>query len=496
MDEGLPSTNGSVAVADAPAREASRASTNGAAPEAASRLGVLRHRHFRHVWMGAFGSAIGTWMEHVGVQWLMAEQTNSAKMMGYLALAQFGPMIALGPIGGLVADRVDRKKLLIVTQAIMMAIAGSLAAACAMGRATPGVLIVLMLLNGIATAFNVPAWQVLTPRLVPRDELPRAIALNGLQFNLARALGPALGGVVMAQTGATWLFVINTASFLGVILAVSGTPRPPTVRAAVGGKGVLADAHAQLMEAFGFVFGNKGPLCVFLGLVLFSTLAGGTVMRMLPLFVSRVYGAGESAYGVLLAVMGIGAVIGALGFKLVPQWYPRHHFIPLAIAGGGFSIAVFSAMGSFGPACAMMVVVGMFWIWAFNSSIAAMQMLVDDTMRGRVMSVMNMVVFGAAPVGALLAAWIGEALGGHTAEGVPTGRAVQLGVGLLALVLGCAGVVMLIWRTPEVDGIRPGEPGYDRTPGLWRGITAKAHRPTRQHHMDVVIDEAPGQELP
>jgi len=468
----------------------------GAAPSQSSRLGVLRHKHFRHVWIGAFGSAIGTWMEHVGVQWLMAEQTNSAAMMGYLALAQFGPMIALGPVGGLVADRVDRKKLLIVTQAIMMVIAASLTAACAMDVATPRTLMVLMLLHGITTAFNVPAWQVLTPRLVPREGLPRAIALNGLQFNLARAVGPALGGVVMAQMGATWLFVINTLSFLGVIFAVSGTPRPVTTQATVSGRGVLADAHAQLMEAFGFVFRNKGPLCVFIGLVLYSTLAGGTIMRMLPLFVSRVYGAEESAYGVLLAMMGLGAVIGALGFQVIPTWYPRHHFIPLSIVGGGVSIAVFSAMESFWPACAVMLVVGLFWIWAFNSSIAAMQMLVDDRMRGRVMAVMNMVVFGAAPVGALLAAWIGDALAGHTASGEPTARAVQLGVGLLAAVLACAGVVMLIWRTPEVDGIQPGERGYDRRPGLWRGITASGHRPLRGERMDVVIDEGPGQAMP
>lgn len=474
-----------------------RAGVNGALEEArASKLGVLRHRHFRNVWIGAFGSAIGTWMEHVGVQWLMAEQTDSAQMMAQLALAQFGPMIALGPIGGLVADRVDRKKLLIVTQAIMMVIAAALAAACAMGWATPTALIVLMLFNGITTAFNVPAWQVLTPRLVPRDELPRAIALNGLQFNLARAIGPALGGVVMAQAGATWLFVINTTSFLGVMLAVSGTPRPPKVVTASSGRGVWADAQAQLNEAFRFVFGNKGPLCVFLGLVLFSTLAGGTVMRMLPLFVTRVYGAHEKDFGILLAVMGIGAVLGALGLKLVPSWYPRHHFIPLSIAAGGFSIAAFSAMTSFPWACLMMLVVGVFWIWAFNSSIAAMQMLVDDRMRGRVMAVMNMVVFGAAPVGALLAAWIGDALGGHTAEGEPTGRAVQLGVGVLAVVLGLAGMVMLIWRTPEVDGLAPGMTGYDRSPGLWRGITARAHRPSKEKRMDVVIDEGPGQVMP
>jgi predicted MFS family arabinose efflux permease len=345
----------------------------------------------------------------------------------------------------------------------------------------------------------VPAWQVLTPRLVPREELANAIALNGLQFNLARAIGPALGGVLMASTSATTLFAVNALSFLGVIVAVSRTPPTPRPAAhAADDGGWLAAAWRQTGEAFRFVFRSRGPLCVFLGLVVFSTLAGGTVLRMLPLFVSEVYGIqgqrGEAMYGVLLALMGLGAVGGALGLRFVPNWYPRHHFIPMAITGGGLSIVLFSTLTSLPLACAAMLIVGVFWIWAFNSSIAAMQLLVHDSMRGRVMAVMNMVVFGAAPLGTLGAAYLGEAIAGRRADGDPTGLAVQVGVGGLAAVLALAGPVMLTWRTPEVDGIQPGQPGYDRTPGLWRGITAAAHRPPRA--VPLGADEAPGQELP
>src|SRR5262249_16224211 len=135
--------------------------------------------------------------------------------------------LILGIPGGLVADRVNRKRLLLATQTSMMVIAGLLAAASHWGWATPLVLIGLSLLQGVTLAFNTPAWQVLTPRLVPREELTEAIALNGLQFNLARVLGPALGGVLMAAYGPTVLFVVNTASFVAVLLPVAITPDAP-----------------------------------------------------------------------------------------------------------------------------------------------------------------------------------------------------------------------------------------------------------------------------
>jgi len=455
--------------------------------ERPSRLGVLRHRHFRNVWFGAFGSSIGTWMESVGVQWLMAEQTGSARMMAYLAIAQLGPTFVLGLFAGVVADRVDRKRMLIVTQAIMMLVAAALMVTSWTGHATPRVLIGLMALHGITMAFNIPAWQVQTPRLVPRAELARAIALNGLQFNLARVVGPALGGILMAKFGPTILFAINTASFLGVIIAISRTPNvPPLVDA------IRRSAIADIREALSWTFRNKGPLCVFIGLVLISILAGGPLLRMLPLFVSEVYGAGEKSYGLLLAMMGLGAVGGALALKLIPDWYPRHHFIPLSIAGSGASMLAFAVAPTLTIGSALMLLVGVFWIWTFNTSMAAMQLLVGDRMRGRVMAILNTVIFGAAPLGALLAAEIGIGIAGRSSDGDPTGRAVQFGVGILSGTLAVAGVVMLIWRTPEVDGIERGEPGYDRRPGLWNGLTARGHRPPPRTPS---LAQAPGEEL-
>ncbi len=458
-----------------------------AAPASApgtSRLGVLRHHHFRNVWIGAAISSVGSWMESVGVQWVVAQGAQKPEwvargypsatlMMGYLAAAQLLPTLILGLAGGLLADRVNRKKLLLVTQFMLMLIAASVAAASYFGMATPWVLMGLMAALGTTMAFNVPAWQVLTPRLVPRHELTKAITLNGIQFNLARVVGPALAGAILAinSDNATPLFILNTLSFLGVLIAVSTTPDSP----APAHDGRKTSHHVR--DALSFVFHNKGPLAVFVALVLFSILAA-PLMRMLPLFVSEVYHARSNAFGLMLAVMGLGAVAGGLALKLVPPWYPKHHLIPLSILLGGVFILLFSATGNVYLAGVWLFFCGAFWLWSFNSSMAAMQLLVDDAMRGRVMAVCNTAVFGAMPLGSVLAAYIAEATGGHASDGNPTGVGVQIGVGSLAGVLTIAGLVMLTWRTPEVDGLVPGQPGHARRRSLIAGITGSAHRPS------------------
>jgi MFS family permease len=463
------------------------AAAGGINPAAAhrSRLGVLRHHHFRNVWLGAFISNIGGWMEGVGVQWIVARTTGSPVMLANLAVAQLAPTLVLGMVGGIVADRVNRKQLLLVTQAIMMVIAAMLAAASYMGWATPAVLLSLALAQGITLAFNTPAWQVLTPRLVPRQELTEAIALNGLQFNLARVIGPALAGLLMAWFNPTVLFVVNTASFLAVLTAIWSTPDAPApVRRPTG-------LWRPTAESLSFVFHRRGPRAVFVGMVTFAILAA-PLMRMLPLFAKDVYpdhdplialargllGEGsvrEVIFGYLLAVMGAGAVAGAIALRRFPLWYPKHHFIPLSILLSGVAIAGFGATHSLAAASVLLFFGGACWLWAFNSSFAAMQMLVPDEMRGRVMSIVNMAVFGAMPLGAYMAGVIGHIAG----AGLGAAAETQIGVGAMGAALAGAGLIMLIWRTPEVDGLAPGDAGYTRTPGLLRGITASAHRPLR-----------------
>ncbi|MFM9994525.1 MAG: MFS transporter [Phycisphaerales bacterium] len=479
---GAPPVNGGPTDASLPPDAAEQVFSSGAEPQPHAGpprrgpLGVLRHRHYRNVWIGALISSVGGWMEIVGVQWLMADQAASAMMMAWLAAAQLAPMLVLGVWGGLVADRVNRKRLILITQTLLMLIAAGLAFSAHFGLTHPMVLLAFGALNGVTMAFNVPAWQVQTPRLVPRDELTSAIHLNGLQFNLARVIGPALAGALMALFGPTVLFAINAVSFLGVIVAIAGTPDAPAPPPAPG------NAWQRTREAVSFVFHRPGPRAVFIGMVVFAALAAPLV-RLMPLFVRSVYPtdgwvyrrlsrglngleAREAAFGLLLAVMGVGAVAGVALLKFIPKWYPKHHFIPLAIACAGASIVVFCLARTLEGALAAVFFCGVFWLWSLNSSFAAMQVLVDDRMRGRVLAVCNVAVFGAMPLGSLAAGAIDD-LGAGTAAAV----------GVLGAALAAAGLVMLVWRTPEVDGIAPGEPGHARRAGLLAGITARAHRP-------------------
>lgn len=443
----------------------------------ASRWGVLRHRHYRHVWIASFASNVGGWMEMVAVQWVMAQATLAPEwtasgrpgapiMMGYLATAQMAPILLLGLAGGMVADRVDRRTLLLATQVLLMLIAGGLALAAFLGALTPMVLIGMGAANGIVLAFNIPAWGVLTPRLVPRAELARAIVLNGLQFNMARVVGPALAGVLLGWLGAAALFAINAGSFLGIIWAVARTPPAPAPPRE------SLSALADLSEAMRFTFRTPGPLAIIVALFLFSML-GTPLLRLMPIVVSEVYGRDADAFGMLLAVMGAGAVAGALSIRFVPAWYPRHHFIPLSVALGGMALVATAASPTLAGATIAIFFCGVFWLWTFNSAFAALQLLVDDRMRGRVMSIANVLSFGATPVGTLIAGAIGQWASGRKGDGPGT----QIGMAALGIALTLAGIAMLIWRTPEVDGLKPGDPGYRRQPGLLRGLTASAHRP-------------------
>lgn len=484
-----------------------------------SRWGVLRHAHYRTIWLAAFGSYIGTWFEFVAIRWIVSQETKSEAWMGYLAAAQLGPTLLLGMFGGLVADSVNRRTLIIATQVVMMCIALAMAGAVYFNVATPSVLLALTLAHGITVAFNMPAWQVLTPRLVPREDLSKAITLNGIAFNMARVIGPAIGGLIMrafqnpggvatgaltlgvltatmaadtlpstgaaegSYDGAAALLLFNALTFVGVMLAVMTTPdapAPPELRGAWRRPGV---AWARTSEAIVWTWQRKGPRAALLAIVVFAILAT-PIMQLMPLMVSEVFNRKEDTFGTLLAVMGIGAVTGGFAMKLIPKWYPMHHLIPLSLLGGGVTILLFSLTTDHRLATAIMFFIGIFWMWGFNACSVAIQQLVSEAMRGRVSAVVNSIALGLMPVGTWVAAAVGDlserALQEVRPELVHQGSATQLALSFASTVLIIASIVMLIWRTPEVDGIEPGDPGFDRRPGFWRGVTASAHRPKRE----------------
>ncbi|MBL8763528.1 MAG: MFS transporter [Phycisphaerae bacterium] len=447
-----------------------------------SAVSVLRHRDFRIVWIASFGSSIGNWMEMIAVQWIVAEQTGDVTWMGYLAAAQLAPSLVLGMFGGVVADHVNRRSLLLVSQFIMMIVALGFVTAAALHVTTPRVLLFLCLAQGLVLPFNAPAWQVLTPRLVPRGELTNAIVMQGIQFNMARVIGPSIGGILLAWGGPTVLFAINALSFIGVLAGVIATPDAPAPPPKPGDEHWLSFRSVWNLtrDAMVWVFTRPGPRAAMLATFIFALLAT-PILRFLPLFVSQVYEMNEETYGGIVAVMGVGAVLGGILIGKFPAWYPKHHFIPMSVLGGGLSILAFALTTNVIVAAVIMVFVGLFWMWAFNSAMSATHMLVSDEMRGRVLAVSNTIAMGLMPAGSLLAGWIGEGayalLRHYRPRWESHGFPAQAGIAGVAILLLAAGAVMLTFRTPEVDGLHPGDPGYDRRPGLFRGLLATAHRP-------------------
>lgn len=447
---------------------------------------VMRHRHFRNIWAAQFISNIGTWIEAFALQMWVANVTGRLDDQGWLAALQLTPIAVLGIVGGLVADRVNRRTLLVVTQLIAALVAAAVAVVSMIYAGVEGPddprarqvvtwVFVLGAVNGCVMAFNFPAWQVLTPRLVPRNELTRAIALNGIQFNLARMIGPALGGLVLARYSGTPLFAFNAVTFVLMAWVVMRTPDAP---------GLARDGRAvwrQVAEAWQFIWRSRGPRAVFLAQVIISLLAAPLV-RLLPLYTIDVYGLdaarAATAAGVLLAIQGVGAVAGGLALGLIPGWYPKHHFIPVAVTALGVTIALFSMTTGLWAGYAVMLVCGFFWIWSFNQSWAAMQMLAPDSMRGRVLSLTTMASFGATAAGAAVAGLAGEALKLHAV--LDAAGATQLVVAMLGVPLMLGGIVMLLVRTPEVDGMpRLSTLTRRQRWSIMHAVLATEHRPRR-----------------
>ncbi len=443
---------------------------------------VLANRHFRNVWAAQFVSNIGTWMEAFALQMIVANLTGRLDDQGILAACQGLPIFFLGVFGGVMADRFDRRAMLIITQIIAALVAVAVGVVSLVTFESPRTyvwwLFALGAINGCVMAFNFPAWQTLTPRLVPRVQLTRAIALNGIQFNLARVVGPALAGFVLASIAAAPLFFFNAVSFLLVAWVVRTTPHAPPP--APAGVPVLR----QIANAAAFIRDNKGPRAVFAAQVTISLLAAPLV-RLLSLYGIDVYALSqkqaEVAVGFLLGVQGIGAVLGGLALRLVPGWYPKHHFIPVAVLSLGLSICLFALTTGLWWGYVAMLICGFFWIWSFNQSWAAMQVLAQEDMRGRVLSLTTVASFGATAVGAYITGEVGEALKELTTLGAAI--STRLVVAMLGVPLVSAGLLMLAFRTPEVDSMPRVLPSGQRpTRNPFRAILASEHRPDRAAH--------------
>jgi MFS family permease len=437
---------------DAEKREGDSLQMPSPAPQPRSTWSPLAHPLFRAVWIASAASHIGSYMTDVGQGWLMSSLTPSPLVVSLLLTAESLPFFALGLPAGALADIVDRRRLLIITQVAMAVAVGALAVVTFTGVVTPWMLLALAFGLGIATALNDPAWHAVIPELLPPDELAAGVTLSGVGVNVARTVGPALGGFVVAVAGPALVFVLDALSFLGVVgaLFMWKRQRVPTV--------LPAERMVGAIRA-GLRFARNSDA---LRRVLFATflfmVCGAGVMALMPVL-GRETGRGAVGFGLLLGSLGVGAVSGA---TILPRL--RSRFAPPAlIAAGSIGLAA-AAVGAatlrgLFALCPTMFIGGVAWVSVLSTLTVAAQLASPPWVRARAVAVF-LIVFQAGIAG-------GSALWGFVASGA----------GLSAAYLGIAGGLAL--GAALAVRLRPA------------GGAAEDHTPAHHWPAPIVLGEPP-----
>jgi MFS family permease len=380
---------------------------------------ALRHRNFQLFFSGQLISLIGTWMQTVAQSWLVYRLTGSGLKLGAVGFASQIPVFLFAPLGGIVADRTNRKHVVIATQVASMLLAFVLAALTLTHRITVPEIFVLAALLGVVNAFDIPGRQSFLVDMVGRGDLMNAIALNSSMFNGARVIGPAVAGVLVARLGEGWCFFANAVSYVAVIAGLLLMKIHAPAR-------VSADTSPWEHIVEGFQFVNRTApiraLMILLGLV---SLSGMPYVVLMPLFADKILRNGGQEFatligshdlgavrlGILMGAAGVGALLGALtlavrtGVKGLGTW------VSVCCAGFGISLMLFSFSKSFWLSVLLLLPVGYFVMLQMASSNTLIQVMVPDVLRGRAMAVYSMMFMGMAPIGALLGGALSDRLG-------------------------------------------------------------------------------------
>jgi predicted MFS family arabinose efflux permease len=351
------------------------------------------------MWFGACTSSIGTWMQIVAQGWLIYRLSHSAFL---LALDQFLggiPIFLFSLIGGVVADRTERRKILLVSQYVQMASAAVLTVLVTAGWVHVWHILCLSFVSGLAQAFGGPAYQALIPTLVDREDMPNAIALNSIQFNMAVTIGPALAGQALAKLGEKWCFGLNALSFLAPVISlsmISARYLPVTTSESM---------FSSLKEGIKFV--RKQGSMEALTILAFCMTALSTPMRTyIPVFVKDIFHRGPETYGNLLSLMGVGSICGSLAVAGIGNIQKKGRFALTMLICLGAAISGFSLSKSLPLSYAMLVLVGASMMAVFATVTSLVQLITTNEMRGRVMSVYNCAFRGGMPMGNLVSGWL------------------------------------------------------------------------------------------
>jgi predicted MFS family arabinose efflux permease len=357
---------------------------------------AFSYRDFRLMWIGACTSTIGTWMQVVAQQWLV--YTLSKDDPFFLGLDGFLgqiPIVLFSLLGGVMADRTDRRKMLLGSQYVQMTTALTLAALTFLRVERVWHILVLSFIVGSAQSFGGPAYSALVPSLVPKENLPNAIALNSIQFNLGRVIGPALGGITLATLGASWCFGLNGISFIAVIISLY------IIKAGFTPGKSSESMLASMKQGIAFIRTQEGmkPLIVMSFLM---TMMAIPLITFLPVFAKEVLHGSSETFTVLLICSGVGAICGALMVAGLAKTKNQGRTALLMLIVLGFATIVFARSTSVILSSIMIFFAGAAMIAVFASITSLVQAITEDSMRGRVMSVYNVAFRGGMPIGMLV----------------------------------------------------------------------------------------------
>jgi MFS family permease len=397
---------------------------------------ALRHRNFQLFFSGQLISLIGTWMQTVAQSWLVYRLTGSGLQLGAVGFASQIPVFLIAPIGGIVADRNNRQRVVITTQVASMLLAFVLAALTLTHLVHVWHIFVLAALLGVVNAFDIPGRQSFLVDMVGKDDLMNAIALNSSMFNGARVIGPAVAGVLVARLGEGWCFFANGVSYIAVIigLVMMNVHAPARVSS-------NTSPFEHIVEGFRYV-SRTAPIRALLLLLGLVSMVGMPYVVLMPLFADKILRGGGQGFasligshdlgavrlGILMGATGVGALLGALTLALRSGTKGLSRWVTVCCAGFGVSLIFFSLSRWFWLSVLLLLPVGYFIMLQMASSNTLIQVMVPDALRGRAMAVYSMMFMGMAPVGALLGGALSDRLGAP----------LTVALGGLASVIGAA----------------------------------------------------------
>jgi len=366
---------------------------------------ALRHRNFQLFFAGQLISLIGTWMQTVAQSWLVYRLTGSALLLGTVGFASQIPVFIMAPVGGIVADRHNRQRVVIGTQTASMILAAILALLTLTGREHVWQIMVLAAGLGVVNAFDIPARQAFLIDMVGREDLLNAIALNSSMFNGARIIGPAIAGILVASIGEGWCFFANAVSYIAVIIGLLLMRIKHPANLATQGSPL-----ENILEGFAFAR-NTGPIRAILLLLGLVSFVGMPYAVLMPVFADQILHGGARGLGILMGATGVGALLGAVSLAARVGVKGLGKIIAICAGGFGVSLMLFSFSKIFWLSTVLLLPVGFSMMVQMASSNTLIQSMTPDRLRGRIMAVYSMMFMGLAPFGALSAGALAHHLG-------------------------------------------------------------------------------------